>query len=329
MVYSKVVRFSRSVRGKGADRRTRMLTGLHFLLTYACNFECDHCFLYCGPHAEGTFTLGQIEAALDQAQQLGTVEIVYFEGGEPFLYYPLLVEGIRLARARSFQAGIVTNSYWATTERDAELWLRPLGALGIADLSVSDDAFHHGAVEDNPAKRALRTAKRLGIPADVICIEQPTVEPGVEKDQALRPASGRGRPVIGGGAMFRGRAVEKLVSGLPTRPWEELAECPYEDLRDPSRVHLDPYGHVHLCQGLTLGNIWETPLQDLVREYRPEEHPLCGPLLEGGPALLAREYAVEHQEGYVDECHLCYSLRLALLDRFPQYLAPRLVYGLE
>jgi hypothetical protein len=300
-----------------------MLTGIHFLLTYACNFECDHCFLYCGPHAEGTFTLEQIEAALAQVQQLGTVEVVYFEGGEPFLYYPLMVEGIRLARERGFQAGIVTNSYWATTERDAELWLKPLAALGLADLSVSDDAFHHGAEEDNPAKRALRAAERLGIPADAICIEEPTVELGVERGQE------RGRPVIGGGAMFRGRAAEKLTKGLPTRPSKELTECPYEDLRDPSRVHLDPYGHVHLCQGLIMGNIWETPLADLVAEYRPERHPLCGPLLEGGPAQLAREYDLEHEEEYVDECHLCYSLRLALVDRFPQYLAPRLVYGLE
>lgn len=299
-----------------------MLTGIHFLLTYTCNFECDHCFLYCGPHAEGTFTLRQIEAALEQAAEMGTVDTVYFEGGEPFLYYPLMVEGIRLARERGFQAGIVTNSYWATTEQDAELWLRPLAGLELADLSVSDDVFHHGEGEDNPARRALRVARRLGIPADSICIGEPTLEVTGEQGQE------KGRPVIGGGAMFRGRAVEKLVSGLPTRPWQELTECPHEDLRSPSRVHLDCYGHVHLCQGLSMGNMWETPLATLAAQYRPEEHPICGPLLEGGPAQLAREYDLDHEEGYVDECHLCYSMRQALLDRFPHYLAPRLVYGL-
>jgi len=300
-----------------------MLTGIHFLLTYACNMECDHCFLFCGPHAGGTFTLAQIEAALNQVQQLGTVDIIYFEGGEPFQYYPLMVEAIKAARQRGFQAGIVTNSYWATTERDAELWLDPLVALGITDLSVSDDAFHHGTEEETVAKRALRAAKRLGIPADSICVEEPGVARGVEEDQE------RGRPVIGGGVMFRGRAVEKLVSGLPTRPWAELTECPYEDLRDPSRVHVDAYGHVHLCQGLTMGNMWATPLATLVHSYDPDSHPICGPLLAGGPALLAKRHSVQHEEEYVDECHFCYSLRLALLNRFPQYLAPRQVYGLD
>jgi hypothetical protein len=303
--------------------RKEMLTGIHLLLTYTCNYECDHCFLYCGPHAEGTFTLEQLRVALDEAEKMGSVDIVYFEGGEPFLYYPLMVEGIRMAGGRGFQTGIVTNAYWATTEEDAELWLRPLVEREVADLSLSDDAFHHGAGEDNPAKRASRAARRLGIPTDSICIDQPTVETGLDRQQE------KGRPVIGGGAMFRGRAVEKLVDGLPRRPWEELTRCPYEDLAEPGRVHLDAFGHVHLCQGLSMGNMWETPLATLAQNYNPDSHPICGPLLEGGPALLARQYAVQHEEEFVDECHFCYSLRLALLDRFPQYLAPRQVYGLD
>ncbi|HUS70342.1 MAG TPA: radical SAM protein [Anaerolineae bacterium] len=300
-----------------------MLTGIHLLLTYTCNYECDHCFLYCGPHAEGTFTLEQLRVALDEARKIGSVDMVYFEGGEPFLYYPLMVEGMRMAGDRGFQTGIVTNAYWATTEEDAELWLRPLVEREVADLSLSDDDFHHGADEDNPAKRAVRAARRLGIPTDSISIDQPTVETGLDRQQE------KGRPVIGGGAMFRGRAVEKLVEGLPTRPWEELTRCPYEDLAQPGRVHLDAFGHVHLCQGLSMGNMWETPLATLAQNYDPDSHPICGSLLAGGPALLARRYAVEHEEEYVDECHFCYSLRLALLDRFPQYLAPRQVYGLD
>jgi hypothetical protein len=299
-----------------------MLTGIHFLLTYACNFECDHCFLYCGPNSEGTFTMKQVREALDEARKIGTIEWVYFEGGEPFLFYPLMVEGVRIARDMGFKTGIVTNSYWATCEEDAALWLRPLSELELADLSVSDDAFHYGEEEDNPAKQAMIAARGLGMPVDSICIEEPTVETGMDKEQD------RGEPVIGGGAMFRGRAVEKLVQGLPTRPWNELTECPYEDLRDPGRIHLDPFGHVHICQGLSMGNMWEIPLSMLVKNYDADSHAICGPLLRGGPALLAKEYGVEHDDEYVDECHFCYLLRLALIDRFPQVLAPRQVYGL-
>ncbi len=139
----------------------------------------------------------------------------------------------------------------------------------------------------------------------------------------------KGKPVIGGGAMFRGRAVEKLSEALPRRPWRELNRCPHEDLVAPSRVHVDPHGHVHVCQGISMGNMWQHPLSALAREYNADSHPICGPLAKGGPSLLAREYDVDHEEGYVDECHFCYLVRRALVDRWPEYLAPRQVYGLE
>ena len=78
-----------------------------------------------------------------------------------------------------------------------------------------------------------------------------------------------------------------------------------------------------------MGNMWETPLSRLVREYNAAKHPICGPMLAGGPVSLAREYAVELPDDFVDECHYCYTVRKALLDRFPVYLAPRQVYGLS
>ena len=297
-----------------------MLTGIHFLLSYMCNFECDHCFLYSGPSAQGTFTIQQIQSALEEAGKIGTVEWIYFEGGEPCLFYPLMIEGVRRARQMRFQVGVVTNAYFATSEEDARLWLQPLADLGIADLSISDDAFHYGDVEDNPPKRAVACARELGMPVDSICIEKPTV--------LKEPEQGRGAPVVGGDAMFRGRAVEKLIEGLPRRPWHEFAECPYEDLGDPGRVHLDCYGNVHLCQGISMGNMWEVRLSELLLNYTAGKHPICGPLVEGGPARLAEVYDVNHQDSYVDACHFCYDLRLSLLDRFPQYLAPKQVYGL-
>ena len=300
-----------------------MLKGIHFLLTYECNFECDHCFLYCGPHVNGTFTLDQLRKVFDEIAKIDSIGSVHFEGGEPFLFYPLMLEGIKMARGRGLKAGIVSNAYWATAVEDAGLWLRPLSELEIFDLSLSDDLFHHDEEKDNPAKRALIAAKRLEMPVNTICIDEPTVE--TNEDAAKE----KGAPVIGGGAMFKGRAVEKLTEGLPKRPCEEFTTCPHEDLEDPGRVHIDSYGHVHLCQGLSMGNMWETPLSELVKNYDASAHPICGPLVRGGPALLAKEYDVEHDDKYVDECHFCYLVRLALIDRFPQYLAPRQVYGLE
>jgi hypothetical protein len=300
-----------------------MLTGLHLLLTYMCNSECDHCFVYSSPRAKGTFTLNQIQKLLNEATKIGTIEWIYFEGGEPFLFYPVMLEGIKMARNLGFKVGVVTNAYFATAMDDIEIWLKPLSELGIADLSISNDPYHYEDEDENPALRAQKVAKKLNLPIAEIHIEEPSVTTGAGEEQH------KGEPVIGGSTMFRGRAVEKLVAGLPQKGWEEFTECPYEELESPKRVHLDAYGNVHLCQGLSMGNAWETPLSTLVKNYDAGSHPICGPLTNGGPALLAKEYQVKHNDKYVDACHFCYLVRLELLDRFPQYLTPRQVYGLE
>jgi hypothetical protein len=298
-----------------------MLTGIHFLLTYKCNMECDHCFVYSKPGSKGTFTIEQIRKVLDEAKKIGTIERIYFEGGEPFMFYPLMLEGLKLARKKGFDVGIVTNSYWATNIEDAELWLRPIAELGIVDLSISNDLFHFDDKDDNTAKNAETAAKRLGIPLGVICIDKPEVGTGDENS--------KGEPYIKGGVLLKGRAAEKLADDLPRTDTNKFTECPAEDLRNPKRVHIDTYGYVHLCQGLVMGNMWETQLSVLVKNYDPEEHPICAPLLEGGPLLLAEKYEIKLDDKYASACHLCYNVRKALLEKFPDALAPKQVYGID
>jgi len=300
-----------------------VVKGIHFLLTYSCTFECEHCFLHCSPEARGTFTGEQLRKAFAEVERMGTIEMVYFEGGEAYLCYPLLLEGLRMAASLDLQAGIVTNAYWATSVQGAEIWLTPIRDIGIADLSISNDAFHQNAEENSSARLALAAARNLGIPCDTICIEPPA---SACRQEDMR---NRGEPVTGGAVLFRGRAAERLTEGLPRRRREELTTCPHEELESPARVHVDCYGNVHICQGLSMGNMWQTPLSQLVREYHAPQHPICGPLVAGGPAALARECGIGLPDAFVDECHYCYAVRKTLVDRFPTYLAPRQVYGLS
>jgi hypothetical protein len=298
-----------------------MLSGIHFLLTYTCNFECDHCFLCCSPRVSGTFTISQIREILDEATKIDTMESIFYEGGEPFLYYPILVEAVKLARNKKLRTGLVSNCYWSTALEDAGMWLGPLKEAGIDDLHLSDDTFHADQETESPGRRAVNAAKKLGMSPLSICIDPPVVEVDTKSE--------KGDPVIGGGARFRGRAADKLTEGLPRRPCEEFTSCPYEELVKPKRVHVDSFGNAQVCQGLSMGNLWETPLSELDRTYDHRSHPIIGPLVAGGPAQLAKEYHVELEDAYVDECHMCYEVRKALIDRFPQYLGPRQVYGLD
>ena len=110
------------------------LTGLHILLTYTCNYECDPCFGWGSPRQTGTFTLAQLEEVLRQAQEVKTIREVYFEGGEAFLYHPVLTEAVSRAKKLGYWTGIVSNGYWATGTEDAWMWLQTAGRGRIGPL---------------------------------------------------------------------------------------------------------------------------------------------------------------------------------------------------
>ena len=294
------------------------LSGLHLLLTYECNYECDHCFVWGSPWQTGTMTLENIRQILLQAVELGTINSIYFEGGEPFLYYAIMLRGIQEAVDHGFKVGIVTNCYWATEVDDALVWLRTLEGL-VQDLSISSDLYHGSEELFRKAQNACQAAEKLEIPIGVISVAQPEVSDAVSAIGQL--------PSGESSVMYRGRAAEKLVTLAEKRPWQEYTDCPHENFREPGRVHLDPLGYVHICQGISLGNVFQTPLKEICQLYDPDTHPITSPLLEGGPAELVRRYDLPCSDGYADACHLCYEARKKLRDRFPDILTPDQMYG--
>ena len=132
---------------------------------------------------------------------------------------------------------------------------------------------------------------------------------------------------LSGDIMFKGRAAVKLVEGVARRPWRGFDECPYETFDDPGRVHVDYLGNLHICQGVSMGSLFERPLTEIVAAYDPQAHPVIGPLLAGGPAALVERHDLAHEEAYVDACHLCYEARAALREHFPECLTPGQMYG--
>ena len=294
------------------------LSGLHLLLTYECNYECAHCFVWGGPSQNGTMSEETVVKILGQAEELGTIEWIYFEGGEPFLFYDLLCTGVRLANERGFRVGIVTNAYWATTEARALEYLQPFAGV-VEDLSISDDNYHGS--EDGPRNTVIarEVAEKLGIPVDFISIAGPEAA-------ETQCASGQ-IPVGESSVVYRGRAAEKLTSSDQLEPWEKFTQCPWEDLRHPERVHVDAFGNLHICQGISIGNLLEHPLIEIIRDYQPDTHPVIEPLLDGGPAELVNRYQLPHESAYADACHLCYVSRCKLRDRFSDVLGPDQMYG--
>ena len=250
-----------------------------------------------------------------QAVELGTIRSICFEGGEPFLYPETLLEGVKEVFQHGFSTGIVSNAFWAASEAAALKTLEPFAGL-LGSLTVSSDLFHWSVPLSRQAQNAQQAAAALGIHTGQISIARPEPDPAYASQY----------PYADGQVMYRGRAV-RLAGHAPHAPWDGFQRCPHENLREPGRVHLDPFGNLHICQGISIGNLFESPLQEHVKGYDPEAHPITGPLLRGGPAELVRAYDLPHQEQYADACQLCYEARLLLRERFPRQLTPGAMYG--
>jgi hypothetical protein len=294
------------------------LNGLHLLLTYQCTFECDHCFAWGSPWQTGTMTSETIRCILKQAKEAGSVTWIYYEGGEPFLYYQTMIVGVNEAYSLGFNVGIVTNSYWATSEEDASLWLSPLVGK-IQDLAISSDLFHFSEKESQQSKYVSNIADKLNIPLGIICIEQPDNQ-GISTIGQIPPESAS--------IMYRGRATVKLAPKATLYPASIFTNCPHENLEDPGRVHVDPFGNLHICQGISIGNIFTSSLSDICAMYDPHAHPIIGPLLDGGPIKLAEKYNIPCSDMYADACHLCYESRKLIRNLYPDILGPDQMYGI-
>jgi len=293
------------------------LTGIHLLLTYRCTYECDHCFVWGSPDQPGTMTLKQILRLLDDAVELGTVNRIYFEGGEPTMLYPILIRAAQEARARGLEFGLVTNCYWAETPEDAEVWLAPIKDLAISDLSLSYYPYSGEDADVTPLRNTIIAAQRLDIPFGLLEVDKPAAfaDLGIESQGCSA-------------VCYKGRAAEKLGPDKASRKPETLTTCPYEDFENPGRIHVGTDGEAQMCQGISMGNILEQPLKQVVGNYSPGNMPVVAAILSGGPWKLAKTYGVQpERELHADECHFCYEVRLKLRERFPKILTPDPSYG--
>ena len=150
-----------------------MVTRLHILLTYKCSLRCSHCYVYSHQRAAGKISLRKISHFLKNGRKLPDIKRIYYGGGEPFTQYPLLLKAVRRARQYGFEVGVETNGYFARTEEAGMRFLRPLAAMGIQDIRISNDRLHYRNPDSSPARRAMNAAQQLGIATTLVRIPFP------------------------------------------------------------------------------------------------------------------------------------------------------------
>lgn len=124
------------------DEFPRVLLAVDIDLTYRCNHNCKHCWLWLAPDAEETqqeLTFDEIRSIADQARTLGTREWT-ISGGEPMLR-PDFPEIFKYLTDKS-QSFTLKSNGTLITPQIARLLTRP-GETWISMYGATPDVYDH------------------------------------------------------------------------------------------------------------------------------------------------------------------------------------------
>ena len=329
-------------RGAARDEpKFKLWRSAGLMLTYQCNAACEFCYYHCSPRKGGLMPVATCLAAWRSLQTLaGAGAEIHLTGGEPFLYWDRLAEILTQGQAQGLGPVdlIETNGFWATDDGLVTERLNTLIALGMQRFKISVDPFHQEYVDIEPARRLAGAAKRmLGPDRVLVRWEKYLDDCGLrisdcglrERDQAYMAAY-RDYPF-----RFNGRAAGHLAGLLASKPIEAFrgVSC-LAGFLGAKGVHIDPYGNVFsgTCSGIILGNIRQTPLEEIWKAFYPGQIELVRILCERGPFGLLEKVAplgYEELPAYADKCHLCTHLRQFLFEHGQEtsVLGPADCYG--
>ncbi|TES90536.1 MAG: radical SAM protein [Candidatus Cloacimonadota bacterium] len=312
---------------------------LTFLMTYKCTSECKHCLYRASPYQDNLISLKDVKRDLRNLKSIHSIDSIYFFGGEPLLYFELLVSLIQEVKKLEIPnwetIGIITNGFWGKNDSVAKKYAKGLKEAGLNSFVISVDAFHQEFVPIDAVKGTIRAAKEVGIEWIKINgksfgdteannhYNQQTKRLIKELEQEFDVDEIDVRPL-----MVAGRAADTLAKYLPMIELTSV-KCKRDDIRNPTYIEIDPNGWVWICCGIAIGNTRKTSISEIIRGYEYKKHPiLCriGDKEPVGLLELAIEKGYKPLNGYAGRCHLCFSVRRFLRPFYPEILVPAHVY---
>ncbi|MGD2095042.1 MAG: radical SAM protein [Phycisphaerales bacterium] len=295
------------------------------LLTYKCNCVCEFCYYNCNPEKEGLMPADMVIEIWQSLKILaGDSAKIHLTGGEPFLYWDHLEEILKQAAIQKLGRLdlIETNGFWATSEKVIRQRLKRLDELGMERFKVSTDPFHQEYVDIEPVRNLARIATEILGSERVLVRWEKYLEKPVEM-KSLSPAKCQEQYI---NAMndypcrFTGRAGGKLAELVSTIPPDSFAELNCKsDILGAKGVHIDPFGNVFsgTCSGIIIGNVAQTRLENIWKEFHPEQNEVINTLFNFGPYGLldkTEKLGYKKRNTYAGKCHLCTSIRRFLFD---------------
>jgi len=311
---------------KRDDPKFKLWGSAGLLLTYKCNCACEFCYYNCSPEKNGLMSVNMAISAWQSLRVLaGDDARIHITGGEPFLYWDQLQH--ILEQARRLNLGkvdlIETNGFWATGEDVARQRLKILDKLGMRRLKISTDPFQQELVDIQPVRRLARIAMEiLGEKRMLVRWREYLKRPVEMKNLSASEREERHiRAIQDYLCRFTGRAAGKLAELVAKDTLENVAQANCKEaFLGAKGVHIDPYGNVFsgTCSGIIIGNVSQTSLEQIWRQFHPANNEVLNTLFTLGPSgLLSRAEKLGCRKAnlYAGKCHLCTNIRQLFFEK--------------
>jgi len=250
---------------------------------------------------------------------VGEYARIHLTGGEPFLYWDHLQQILEQAKYQKLGKIdlIETNGSWANNEKIISHYLRTLDKLGMERLKISTDPFHQEFIDIEPVRRLANLAAEILGAKRVMVRWRKYLENPVRMND-LPPAE-RQKQYIAAikdyPCRFTGRAGSRLAELVASISIETLASMNCKlDFLSAKGAHIDPFGNVFsgTCSGIIIGNINQTPLEEIWKRFHPNQKEFISTLFTNGPCGLlekAEKLGYQKTKTYASKCHLCTDIR--------------------
>jgi len=243
--------------------------------------------------------------------------VLALSGGEPFLYPERLLSFVRLASEHGAQTSIVSNGFWATSEKVARDLLKPFVEAGLGQLTLSVSSYHSAFIDPDRVSNAVLAGRDLGLGIGFKAV--------VSKSSTLRRIFGAVRRTEPWSGEFRIDRLNLLPQGRAAVKVNGDVEAELKIPRDacPSPVlTIKPSGDASPCcsgagevNRIKLGNIRDYSFAQLKDNF--ERNELLEVLRRQGPAALLDRLDPGvaddlRRKKYVNTCHLCIEVLKAL-----------------
>lgn len=286
------------------------IQGLTLILTRRCNAACRHCGFSSSRNSSETMEVEQARDYLSQAAKIKSIRMTSITGGEPFLFYDRILSIVGYAGSLGLSSEVVTNSFWAETEKAALARLAELQDRGLVNFVTSADEFHTRFIPIERVRNAVQAAAQLGLKVTVKITHNPASEMTESSAaQILKLAPG---PLVSyktAKLTAAGRAKGRLSKDQVPFAAKAFSGCCGEVIKFPA---VNAGGELFPCCGFgqqnrLVGLTRKAPLFDLLLQM--QQNLLFNLLAHAGPAgvweKIKSRLPGERLQAFGSPCDVC------------------------